>query len=233
VRRIPAGNNRTYSLAEVEIFADLSPMEMDTLAACVPMRTYAAGELLYSPHSPAQALFILKRGRVRIFQLTAEGRALTIAIINPGAIFGEIVLLGQHSYNSYAQALNEAVVCVISRDRVQRLLSDPRIAARVAEALGWRLVEMERRLYDTVFKNAHQRVAATLAALAGDRRRAGAGHRSVQVELTHEQLAALAGISRETATKVLGEFADRGLVRLTRGRVIILDAVSIAAEAGG
>jgi CRP/FNR family cyclic AMP-dependent transcriptional regulator len=143
------------------------------------------------------------------------------------------VLLGQHMYDNYAEALDEAVVCVMNRSNVQQyLLSDPRIATRITEILGRRLVEMERRLCDSVFKSVPQRVAGTLATLAGQQRRLGVGPRTAQVALTHEQLAALVGTSRETATKVLGELADRGLIRLARGKITILDPARVSAEAG-
>jgi CRP-like cAMP-binding protein len=228
-----AGFDRTDCLAEVDIFADLTPAEMDALAAVARTRTYAAGELLYSPQNLVEALFILKKGRVRVFRATADGRAFTTGIINPGTIFGEIVLTGQRVYDSYAEALDETVVCVMRRDRVLRyLLSDPRIAARIVETLGRRLAEMERRLSDTVLKSVHQRVAATLATLAGDRVRHGAGAPSTRIALTHEQLAALVGTSPVTAGKALSELADRGLIHPARGEVIILDVASIAAEAG-
>ncbi len=166
------GFDRCYCLAEVDIFTDLAPAEMDTLAAGARMRTYAAGELLYAPQSLVEALFILKRGRVRVFRVTTDGRAFTTGIINPGTIFGEIVLTGQPIYDSYAEALDETVVCVMSRDHVlHQLLADPRIA----DTLGRRLAQMERRLSDMVLKSVHQRVAATLAAFAGDRLRYCAG----------------------------------------------------------
>src|SRR6516162_6826536 len=102
---------------------------MHNLAAGARMRTYAAGELLYSPQSLVEALFILMQGRVRVFRVTADGRTFTTGILNPGTIFGEIVLTGQPRYDSYAEALDGAVVCVMSRDHVLQLLSDPRIAA--------------------------------------------------------------------------------------------------------
>src|SRR5918995_1829843 len=93
----------------------------------------------------------------------------------------------------------QTVVCVMSRSDVHRfLLSDPRIATRIAESLGNRLVEMERRLSESFFKSVPQRVAGTLAALAAQQRRYGVGSRSPVVVLTHEQIAALAGTSRET-----------------------------------
>jgi len=233
MNRGAAGLDHCYCLAEVDIFTDLVPAEMDTLAAGARMRTYAVGELLYSPRNLVEALFILKRGRVRVFRVTADGRAFTTGIINPGTIFGEIMFTGQPTYDSYAEALDETVVCVMSRDHVlHQLLSDPRIAARIADTLGRRLAQMERRLSDMVLKSVHQRVVATLAAFAGDRLRDAVGAPSVHVALTHDQLAALAGTRRATAAKVLGELADRGLIRLARGEVIIVDVAGIAAEAG-
>jgi len=230
VNRGAAGFGRCYCLAEVDIFADLAPGEMHNLAAGARMRTYAAGELLYSPQSLVEALFILMQGRVRVFRVTADGRTFTTGILNPGTIFGEIVLTGRPRYDSYAEALDGAVVCVMSRDHVLQLLSDPRIAARVAETLSRRLVETERRLSGMALKNVHQRVAATLATFASDSVRHGAP--GIHIALTHEQLAALAGTRSASAAKALGELADRGLIHLGRGEVIILDVAGLAAEAG-
>ncbi len=231
--RAAAYQDKTWCLAEVDIFCDLSPAEMDAIAAVAPMKTYAAGAILYSPHNPTETLFILKRGRVRIFRISGDGRALTTAIITPGTIFGEMVLLGQSMHDNYAEALDEAVVCVMSRACVQKfLLSDARISARITEILGKRLREMEQRLSDTVFKSVPQRIASTLVTLAGQQRHYGLPSRAPVVALTHEQIAALVGTSRETATKILGDFAEQGLIRLGRGRVTLLDADGIRDQAG-
>jgi CRP/FNR family cyclic AMP-dependent transcriptional regulator len=233
VDRTAVYQDKTWCLAEVDIFCDLSEAEMDAIAAAAPMKTYPAGALLYSPHHPTETLFILKRGRVRIFRISSDGRALTTAIITPGTIFGEMVLLGQSMNDNYAEALDEAVVCVMSRVHVQQyLLSDPRISARITEILGQRLREMERRLSDAVFKSVPQRIAGTLTALAGQQRRYGITGRAGVVALTHEQIAALVGTSRETTTKILGEFAEQGLIRLGRGRITLLDADGVRDQAG-
>jgi CRP-like cAMP-binding protein len=233
VDRAAEYQDKTWCIAEVDIFCDLSPAEMDAIAAAAPMKTYTTGAVLYSPHNPTETLFILKRGRVRIFRISADGRALTTAIITPGTIFGEMVLLGQSMHDNFAEALDEAVVCVMARTDVNRfLLSDARISARITEILGQRLRDMERRLSDSVFKSVPQRIAGTLTALAGQQRRYGITGRAAVVALTHEQIAALVGTSRETATKVLGEFAEQGLIRLGRGRVTVLDPDGIRDHAG-
>lgn len=229
--------DRTWCISEVDIFRDLTAPEMDAIAAAAPMKTYSAGEILHSPQQPCEVLFILKRGRVRIFRVSADGRALTTAIVSPGTIFGEMALLGQRMYDNFAEALDDVTVCVMSRADVHKfLLSDARIAARITEILGRRLADLEQRLSDSVFKSVPQRIATTLATLAtssdtpAGRLRPGARH--PQITLTHEQLAALAGTSRETTTKVLRDFADRGLLRLARGRITVLDPARLLDAAG-
>ncbi len=221
-RAADGGQDRWWCMAEVDIFRDLDDDDMGVLSQAAPMRRYSTGELLYTPHQPLEALFILKEGRVRIFRVSPEGRALTTAIIAPGTIFGEMVIVGQQMHDSFAEALDDVVVCVMSRADVRRLLlSDPRIAARISETLGRRLGDLEQRLSDAVFKSVPQRLAGALVTLArGSSANFG---RDVQVRLTHEQLAALAATSRETTTKVLGELAEAGVISLGRGRITIRD----------
>lgn len=231
VEHVGASEVKAWCMAEVDIFQDLSEAEMDAIGAAAPMKTYAGGELLYSPHNPVETLFILKSGRVRVFRVSSDGRALTTAIITPGTIFGEMVMLGQHMYDNFAEAMEQTVVCVMGSADVHKfLLSDARIAARITEILGKRLVEMERRLSESVFKSVPERVASTLVSLAGQRR--SFSPRGPVVSLTHEQIAALAGTSRETTTKVLGDFAERGLIRLGRGRITVLDLNRVVSESG-
>lgn len=226
------GGEDLWCLSEVDIFADLDDAEMGAIAAAAPMRQFSPGELLYSPPQPMETLFILKQGRVRIFRVSADGRALTTAIITPGTIFGEMLLLGQQMHDNFAEALDAVTVCAMSRSDVQRfLLSDARIAARISGILGNRVAQLERRLSDTVFKSVPQRVATTLCLLAEQEPRRLLP-RSIQIQLTHEQVAALAGTSRETTTKVLNEYADQGLVHLGRGRITITDLPRLTAETG-
>lgn len=230
-RAAAAGPDKLWCMAEVDIFCDLSSSEMDTLSEAAPMRSYAAGELVYTPHQPIEALFILKQGRIRIFRLSPEGRALTTAIVSPGTIFGEMVVVGQQMHDSFAEALDDVVVCVMTRADVRRLLlGDPRISARISETLGRRIGELEQRLSDAVFKSVPERIAGALLTLASH---SGPFAREAHVKLTHEQLAALAATSRETTTKVLGEFAEQGVISLGRGRITILAPERLRSLSGG
>lgn len=113
------------------------------------MQRVPAGTVFFSPDQAAEVLFILKEGQVRLYHLSPDGKALTTAVLEPGTIFGEMALLGQRLHQSYAEALRPCLLCLMSRDDVKHLLlSDPRVATRIAEILGQRLILAEQRLSD-------------------------------------------------------------------------------------
>ncbi|MGF1647066.1 MAG: Crp/Fnr family transcriptional regulator [Kineosporiaceae bacterium] len=225
-----------FCLDESEILRDLDRRERASIAARAPMRALPRGSLVWSPARGAEVLYIVKSGRVRLVRSAPDGRTLTLAVLGPGALFGQLRLLGQDMGRSSAEALDDVVLCSMNEVEVRSmLLSDVRIAARITEGLGRRLAEVEQRLADALLKTAPQRVAATLTVLAvsgpASPRLAGAPGR--EVRLTHAQLADLVGTTRETTTKVLGDLQDRGAVTLRRGRIVVLDvdALSELAEA--
>jgi CRP-like cAMP-binding protein len=213
-------------LSEVDLFADLSPAEIEEMDRMAPSTLFRRGELLYSQAQPIRALFVLKTGRVRVFRIAEDGRAFTLAILEPGSVFGEMVLVGQRMYDSYAEAIDDALICRLGVADVERfLLADPRIAVRVARILGERVAELEDRLTDLALRPLQARVAATLLNLTRSTSSSATGRfgRSLQVRLTHEQLAGVIGATREATSRVLGDFADRGLIRQGRGRIVVPD----------
>ncbi len=215
-------------LRDIDIFQDLSPDEVETLGHRAPMHTVEAGTVFYSPEDASEVLFILKVGRVRIYRLSTDGKALTTAMIDAGTIFGEMAILGQGMHDSYAEALTPCVLCLMSRDDVKRLLlGDQRIALRITETMGRRLLEAERRLSDFAFKSLPERIATILMTLAErepSRFSIWPGRASrPELRFTHEQLAEMVGTHRETATKVLNDWREQGLIELKRGKVVLID----------
>jgi CRP/FNR family transcriptional regulator len=214
-------------LTAVDLFADLSTAEIAAMDLMVPARMFKAGELVFSQSQPITALFILKVGRVRVFRLTEDGKALTMAILEPGAVFGEMLLVGQRMYDNYAEAIEDSAICLLSVAEVERfLLSDPRIAVRISRLLGEQVVRLEERLTDLAFRPLAARVASTLVKLAEAAPPPRFGHATV-VTLTHEQLAGLLGATREATSKIMAEFATRNLIRQGRGRIIVQDSATL------
>ncbi|TAM71638.1 MAG: Crp/Fnr family transcriptional regulator [Microbacteriaceae bacterium] len=220
-------------LREVDLLADLSADEIDAMNLMIPATHYRAGELVFSQSQPVSALFILKSGRVRIFRVTEDGKALTMAILEAGAVFGEMLQLGQRMYDNYAEAIEESTICRLNAADVERyFLADPRIATRVARLLGDEIARLEERLTDLALRPLPARAASTLVKLARTAPAARFGHDPV-IHLTHEQLAGLLGATREATSKVMVDFATQNLIKQARGRITILDPTGLGAIARG
>lgn len=223
----PAAEEPFSCLSEVDLFADLSADEVAAMDRVAPARDYHAGELIFSQSQPTTALFILKAGRVRIFRLAEDGKALTMAILAPGAVFGEMLLVGQRMYDNYAEAIEDVLICRLDAREVELyLLADPRIATRVARHLGEQVVLLEERLMDLAVRPLEVRLAGTLVRLAASERRSRQG--AVMIRLTHDQLAGLLAATRESTSKSMADLAARGFIRQGRGRIMLLDLDSLA-----
>lgn len=222
-----------YCLSEVDLFRDLSPKEMADLAARAPLRNVAAGQVLYSPQRPTETLFIIKRGRVRLFQIGSTGQPVTTALLGPGTVFGEVPLIGLRMGGNWAEALEPSQLCLMSpHDVRQLLLADPRITWRINEHMSEHIAELEHRLTDVTCKTLPERLAGTLWTLTTG---TTPGAVSEPVRLTHQQLAGLVNATRERTTTALGDLADRGLIRLHRGKITVTsrERLLIHAEGGG
>jgi len=218
---VDESNIKQQYLSSVEIFQDLAPEEMKQLNRMTSMVTSAPGRIFYNPAEPAEVLFILKKGEVAISRISPDGKKLILTTLGAGTIFGEMAVIGQRMHETFAEALTECVICIMSRRDVEELLlADPRIAVRLVKVLGERLSQSEARLEEMAFKAVPARLAATLIrqAVASDWR----GRRVVR-GLTHEQLAEMIGTYRETVTMILGRFRTDGLIEIGRRRIILLN----------
>lgn len=217
-------------LREVDLFQDLTSEEIDALSERTPLKVVPAKTVFYSPQDATEVLFLIKKGRVRLYQLSATGKIFTTATLESGTFFGEMALLGQAVYGNYAEAITPCMLCLMRRDDVAKmLLNDPRISLRVVEALGKRLSEVERRLTDFALKPVSTRLAGLLVQLADKqtvhyRERQNGNSPSAQpieITCTHEELAQIAGVQRETITRMLKDLQSTGLIELYRGRILL------------
>ncbi|MCO5206128.1 MAG: Crp/Fnr family transcriptional regulator [Anaerolineae bacterium] len=214
-------------LSTIAIFRDLSQPELMQMDRTITMSTCRTGKIFYMPEDQAEVLFLLKKGRVQLYRMSSAGKKIVVATLGPGAIFGEMALVGQRMHNTYAQALDECTLCVMSLADVERLLQEkPEVAFRLVQALGERVSTLETRLEDIAFKSISARLAAELLQLADEQ-----GDGSTVRGLTHQELAERLGTYRETTTQTLNEFKAEGLIEIGRKRITILDRSGLQAIA--
>jgi len=212
-------------LRMVDIFQDLSKEEMEEMDRTTTMSTCRRGKIFYQPQDTSEVLFILKKGRVQLYRLSPEGKKLIVGTIGPGTIFGEMAIIGQGMHNAFAEAVDDCLLCVMSRHDVERLiLGKPSVALRIMELMADRLNRAEAQLEDMAFKSIPTRLAALLLRLREEQGDNIYGY-------THQDLAEAVGTYRETATQTLNEFKGQNLIEIGRKRINILDAQGLQAVA--
>lgn len=221
-----------FTVRDGDLFADLDAATRATFDAQVRAATYAVGHTFFAPEDQGDRIFLLRSGRVRLYRLSPEGRALTVAVLEPQAVFGEMALTEGWHHDSFAEAMTDVQVGVVRRDILRALLDrHPAVALRVMAVMSSRIRAVERKLADIAFKSVAQRLATVLLSLGDPRDSVPAADRRV-VRYTHQQLAEMIGSYRETVTKVLGEFREAGLIRVEDDAIQLSDVARLHALAG-
>lgn len=215
-------------LQMVDIFQDLTEEEIEEIDRAITMSTCRRGRIFYMPEDTSEVLFLLKEGRVQLYRISPDGKKLVIGTVGPGAIFVEMALIGQGMHNTFAEATEECVLLVMSREDVEHLLvTKPKVALRIFEELGSRLKETESRLEEIAFKGIPARLASFLLQLADEQ-----GDDTI-TGLTHQDLGEQIGTYRETTTQTLNIFKADGLIDIGRKRIVILDREGLERVAEG
>lgn len=210
-------------LSNIDIFQDLSESELAEMDRQLTMSSCEPGKLFYMPEDSGEVLFLLKKGRVQLYRISPNGKKLVVSTLGPGSIFGEMSLVGQGMHNTFAESVDECLLCVMSRTDVERLMREkPQVAFRFVEALGDRVTKLESSLEEIAFKSIPARLASLLLRLADDQ-----GDGREVAGYTHQDLGEMLGTYRETITQTLNDFKAEGLVDISRKRVVLIDRKSL------
>jgi len=203
-------------LGAMNILQDLPEQELEALMSEIPIHTAKKGTKFFGSDGP-EVLFLLKSGKVELYRLSPEGKRLTLVIVEQGTIFGEMSFIGQRLVGTCAIALEDSVICALSRHDVESLMvQHPQVALRVIEVLANRLQETRNSLEQMAFSDVTGRVADLLLRLSD-------GDDNVVEGYSHQDLAAMVGCLRESFTAVLDRFKGSGVLTTGRKRIEITD----------
>jgi CRP/FNR family transcriptional regulator len=215
---------RIKLLSLIDILEPLSEQEIEHLAGQLPDVHLEKGELFYGPEDQTEKLFLLQKGKVRIFRTTPEGREFTLAVVESGTVFGEMALTVQQLEGAYAQAMEASDAAYMLHQDLERLvLEKPGVGLKIMQVLGERLRRYETRLEDVAMKDVHSRLASIIVLLTeSEGVRTGTGYR-IPSHYTHETLGTMIGTKRAAVTRAFGVLQDEGAVELRRRLIYVTD----------
>jgi CRP/FNR family cyclic AMP-dependent transcriptional regulator len=222
-------------LRELQLFRGLSQRDVEAIGHSVAMTHCHRGQQVLSPDDLPERIHIIKKGRVRVYRVTPDGKQLTLDIYEAGTILGDMALLGQDRLpETYAEAVDDAVICTLSPDELRSLIQRyPVIGINVIGHLSRRLRDAERELESMAFARVDQRLARKLIDLSQRFGIKTARGTLIRARLTQQELAEMIGTTRETLAHTLSDMRRQGLLDASGQSVVIRDAERMAEIAGG
>lgn len=218
-----------HMLQAVPFFSGVRRQDLTVLAAACRPRQYRRHEIIFHQDDPGDSLHIVQVGQVRIVLLSPQGNEITLALFYPGDFFGELSLLDGCPRSATAVAAVPTTTFTLTRPAFLRVLAHtPQMAQQVILTLSARLRHTDVLLGDAVFLDVAARLAKRLGELARAQAEGTTPPTPWMVRVTQAELAAMVGATRESVNKELRALETQGLIRVGRGRILLLrpDALS-------
>lgn len=216
--------DKLWYIKSADIFKALRPEEQRQIADAARMVPFKRNETIYLPDDLSEQVYLVKQGRVKLSRIDLDGREVTLDILGPKDVFGELAVTDETTRSHAATALEDGLMCIFSRHDFKKIMQQHAdVTLRIVKLIGLRMRRLESRLEDLAFRSVSERVNGTLLRLAGEFGKKGRNG-VVRVPITQSQLAYLVGASREKVAEELGKMRRQGIVS-TAYRSITLENV--------
>ena len=197
------------------------------MAATTPYRSFQPGEVIYRMDDPADALYFVRSGLVKISKLFPNGKEAILGVIGQHDTFGELLLQPEERRPTQAEALERTVLIVLPRNELQKLLNTkPDLAMKLIRLMAARFFEAQAWTATVNAYSAPERVASLLYRLAREFGRPHSQGVELNLKLNQEDIARMVGATRETVSHSLGKLkSDGAIVRARTPIVVRMDAL--------
>ena len=218
----------------VDVFESLSASEIERLDERLPDARLETGDIFYSPGDPSEKVFILRRGKARIYKVADDGREFTLAVVGAGTMFGEMTLTAQRLQGACAQAMEPSEVSMMLREDLERLiLEKPQVGLQIAHLLSERLRRYEIRLEDITLKDIPTRLASMILLLVeAEGVVTSEGYIKIPSHYTHQRLGSMIGTTREAVSRAFGVLQEETIVELRRRIIYVKNLEALQRRAG-
>jgi CRP/FNR family transcriptional regulator, dissimilatory nitrate respiration regulator len=218
-------NQKVALLRRSPLGQDLPAAQIRKIAAVAEKRDFEPGAEVFSEGDPAQGLYVLVTGRVKIFKLSAQGREQILNVLGPGQTLGEAVVFAGTAFPAHAEALQPVQTLYLPRPKFVALLSrEPRIALGLLSVMARRLQYFARMVDELSLQDVPARLARYLV-----ERRIEGRQDTITLGLKKVELAQRLGTVPETLSRALSKLTQRGLIRVKGARIEVLDPKGLEA----
>ena len=211
-------------LEMVPIFADLPKEVIEQIVTVGNRKTYSKDSVILVEEEVGTALFVIIEGKVKVSRSSSDGKEVILNIISEGDIFGEMSILDGMNRSATVTAIEETELFILQRKEFIDLLNKhPEISIALLSELTKRLRNADRKIKALSLKDAEGKVATVIMQIADESGRIKQGIVEIEKLPLQQDLANMAGTSRETISRTIHSFAKKGLVELEGSKLRILD----------
>ena len=205
-----------------KLFSGLSEKNKGEIASKLTGMNVKKKDFIYNAGDKAEAVYVVKEGRVKIIRYSPDGRELTIDILEQGDIFGELTMAGEKERETDAVAMEDSFICAMKRGDFEDLLSQmPGLSLSITKWIGLRLRRIENRFENMIFNDVRTRLISLFNDLAKKYGMPVNDGIKIKIRLSHNEIASLVGATRETVTLELNNLKRSGSI-LMDGKYFIL-----------
>ena len=200
-------------LQSVPIFSDLSPSDLNKIAERMVLRAFTKGQMILLEDDLGQTFFVIAGGSVKITRLSDDGREVILAMLGESDFFGEMSLLDGAGRSANVVALEASEVLTLARNDFLEILQDyPKISISLLEELTQRIRKSDQQIESLSLSDVEQRIGITLIRLAEELGTIKQGNVKIKNLPYQQDIANMAGTSRETVSRTFKLLEEKGLV---------------------
>ncbi|MCA0988276.1 Crp/Fnr family transcriptional regulator [Guptibacillus algicola] len=201
-------------LSQINLFDELEMNDLMQIDRVSDMKPVKKGTIIVGPTKPMKALFLLKQGNVRLYRSNDSGKQLTVDILGDGNIFGETTSFSLSDDSVYVEAMSDVYLCIIGKEQFETLLSEnPKLAIKFIEILSARLREVYEMSEHIALRSVKYRVLSLLLKLSEKFGKRKNEWQTIEIKVTHYDIATMIGSTRETVSATIGELKKAGYIK--------------------
>ncbi|WP_162875487.1 Crp/Fnr family transcriptional regulator [Sphingomonas crusticola] len=209
------------------LFAGLAPDEADAVQRRASVRKFAAGQSLFEQGAAARELFVITKGRIKVWRASEEGMSLTLTLLGRGAPLGTLGAASDARNHATATALTPVEALAWPIEILRELMdANPVLAANVLRTVANYAEQLIERLEEVASVPVEQRLARTLLRMA--QRAYGTEADGCELPLSRQDLAELTSATLPTVSRIMSRWRAEGLIAGGRGRVVLRDCGRLA-----
>lgn len=212
-------------LRNIQLFSGLDDEELYQISAKVVLKEFKRNEVILYEEDTNEFMYIILLGKVNVIQTTEDGKEIILATHQSGEFFGEMSLIDGRTSPATVLATEDSLVAIISKPEFHSLLTNyAKVLERMLQILCSRIRDSWSRIHLLNFKNASQRIKMLLLTLSFDKGEKTSEGITLNIKLTHQNIADMVGLTRETVTRVLDKWRKDGAITILKKRFIHLNS---------